>query len=76
MMQDDFDFYDANQDKIVDGHIDEFVIVKNTQVMGYYGDEMDAFASMRNEIPGTFMIKKCKPKGQDMLVYRTSKVAF
>ncbi|MHC6204131.1 hypothetical protein ACYULU_13180 [Breznakiellaceae bacterium SP9] len=76
MMQDDFEFYDANQDEIVDGHINEFVIIKNAGVAGYYANEMDAFAVMKNEVPGTFMVKKCKPKGQDMLVYRTNRVAF
>jgi len=32
MIQQDFEYYTANQDNIVDGHLDEYVIIMNSRV--------------------------------------------
>jgi hypothetical protein len=76
MLAADFEYYTAHQPEIVDGHLGEFVVIKDGWVLGYYKEEMDAFASMKAEIPGTFMVKKCKPRGEDIETYYGSQVVF
>ena len=76
MIQNDFLFYKANQDKIIQGHLDEFVVIKNQQVRGYYKSEEDAFDSMIDEELGTFMVKRCQKPGADVVEYFNNSVAF
>jgi hypothetical protein len=76
MLSTDFEYYTAHQSEIVDGHLGEFVVIKDARVLGYYKDEMAAFASMKAEVPGTFMVKKCKPQGEDIETYYGSQVVF
>ena len=76
MIHDEFAFYKANQDKIVQEHLDEFVVIKNQQVCGYYKSEEGAFDSMIGEELGTFMVKRCQKPGTDMIEYFNNAVAF
>ena len=76
MLTTDFDYYTAHQAEIVEKHLGEYVIIKDARVVGYYKEEMAAFSSMKEEIPGTFMVKKCKPKGEDIETYYNHAVVF
>jgi hypothetical protein len=60
MVHDEFTFYDANQEKIIQGHVDEFVVVKDRHVCGYYKSEEDAFDSMIGNELGTFLVKRLR----------------
>jgi hypothetical protein len=76
VIKDDFDYYTGHQDEIVAGHIDEFVVIKNSQVLGYYTREADAFESMKAHELGTFIVKKCQLRGTDMVTYYNNRVSF
>jgi hypothetical protein len=76
MIDDEFTFYEANQDKIVEGHLDEFVVIKNQKILGYYKAEEDAFDAMVGEKLGTFMVKKCQLPGTDIIEYFNNAVVF
>jgi hypothetical protein len=76
MIEDEFTFYEANQNEIVKGHLDEFVVVKGQRVLGYYKVEEEAFDSMVGEELGTFMVKKCQLPGTDIIGYFNDAVAF
>jgi hypothetical protein len=76
MIEDDFTFYEAHQNEIVKGHLDEFVVIKGQKVLGYYKVEDDAFDSMIGEKLGTFMVKKCQLSGTDVVNYFNNAVAF
>jgi hypothetical protein len=76
MIKDEFTFYEENQKQIIQGHIDEFVVIKDRQVRGYYKLEEDAFDSMINEKLGTFMVKRCQEPGTDVIKYFNNAVAF
>ncbi|MDR2797933.1 MAG: hypothetical protein LBB80_06285 [Treponema sp.] len=76
MLAVDFEYYTAHQAEIVNGHLGEFIVIKDARVLGYYKDEMTAFTSMKTEVPGTFMVKKCKPQGKDIETYYGSQVVF
>jgi hypothetical protein len=69
MVRDEFEFYDANQAEIVTGHLDEFVVIKDRKVRGYYKTEEDALDSMIGEKLGTFMVHKCQKPGADIAHY-------
>ena len=76
MLQNEFLFYKENQDKIIKDHLNDFVVIKNQQIRGYYKSEEDAFDSMLNEELGTFMVKLCQKPGTDVIDYFNNAVAF
>jgi hypothetical protein len=76
MLENEFAFYEANQNEIVKGHLEEFVVIKNQKVLGYYKVEEDAFDAMIGEKLGTFMVKKCQLPGTDVINYFNNTVAF
>lgn len=71
-----FDYYKANQDEIVAGHIDEYVVIKGQKICGYYENEEDAFDSMVGEELETFIVQKCQEPGTDIANYYNNAVAF
>jgi len=76
MIDDEFAYYDSNQEKIVNNHINEFVVIKDRHVCGYFKSEMDAFKSMVGNELGTFMVKRCQKPGTDVVEYFNNAVAF
>jgi hypothetical protein len=76
MVRHEFEFYDANQADIVAGHLDEFVVIKDCTVRGYYKTEDDAFDSMIGEEPGTFMVQCCQKPGTDIAHYYNNAIVF
>jgi hypothetical protein len=76
MIEDDFAFYEANQNEIIEGHLNEFAVIKNKEVLGYYKTEEDAFDSMLGEELETFIVKKCRPLGTDVAEYFNNAVVF
>jgi hypothetical protein len=76
MVRDEFEFYDANQAEIVAGHLDEFVVIKDRKVRGYYITEEEAFDSMIGEELGTFMVQRCQKPGTDIAHYYNNAVVF
>jgi hypothetical protein len=76
MIRDDFEYYTAHQDEIVNGHIDEFVVIKDSHVLGYYTYEAEAFEAMKTHELGTFIVKKCRQRGTDVVTYYNNRVSF
>jgi hypothetical protein len=78
MIMDDFYYYKAHQEDIIEGHIGEFVVIKDCRIEGYYKDDLSAFADMKKKRiqPGRFMLKKCKFPGTDTIKYYTNRVRF
>lgn len=76
MLKDDFEYYTANQEEIVKEHLGEFVVIKDSAVIGYFKEETEAFESMKNHKLGTFLVKKCQPPGADTVTYYNNRVAF
>jgi hypothetical protein len=58
---DTFDWYLENREKIVAGHLGEFVGLKNSRVLGYFktaGEARD-FMKRTGEEYGTYLIHEC-----------------
>jgi hypothetical protein len=66
----------THQDDIVNGHLNEYVVIQNAQVVGYYRDQMNAFDALKSHKLGTFMVKQCKPKGTDIITFHNSRLQF
>jgi hypothetical protein len=76
MVREEFEFYDANQAEIVAGHLEDFVVIKDCKVRGYYKTEEEAFDSMIGEELGTFMVQRCQKPGTDIAHYYNTAVVF
>jgi len=76
MIKDDFEYYTANQEEIVKDHMGEFVVIKDSTVIGYHKEESKAFESMKEFELGTFIVKKCQALGTDIVTYYNNRVAF
>ncbi|MDR1325090.1 MAG: hypothetical protein LBK00_03540 [Treponema sp.] len=76
MIKDDFDFYYKNQEMIANGHIGKYAVIRDAQVYGYFDTEDTVFIAMKMETPGTFMVKKCRQRGEDIITYHTRRVWF
>jgi len=76
MIKDDFEYYVSNQQEIVKDHLGEYVVIKDSTVKGYYKEEAQAFASMKGNELGTFIVKMCQDPGTDVITYYNNRVAF
>ena len=76
MIKDDFKYYIANQDEIIKDHINDYVVIKNAAVIGYFKEEMDAFRAMKDHELGTYIVKKCQNPGTDTITYYNNRVSF
>ena len=76
MLKDDFEYYTANQAEIIKEHLGEYVVVKNSKVIGYFKEEAAAFKAMKDNELGTFLVKKCQEPGTDTVTYYNNRVAF
>jgi hypothetical protein len=76
MAKDAFAYYRAHQVEIVSGHLNEFVVIKGQQVLGYYGTENQAFDAMAGDELGTFIVQWCQEPGTDIANYYNNAVAF
>jgi hypothetical protein len=69
-------YYRAHQAEIVSTHLNEFVVIKGQQILGYYGTEDQAFDSMTGDELGTFIVQQCQEPGTDIANYYNNTVAF
>ncbi|MGP1440687.1 MAG: hypothetical protein ACTTJ3_08120 [Treponema sp.] len=78
MIRDDFNYFKANRDSIISGHLNEYVVIKNCKVLGYFPTEDSAIDEMKrtkNEL-GSFILQKCVSAKDDKVVFYTRRVAF
>ena len=76
MLKDDFKYYTDNQEEIVKDHLGEFVVIKDSAVIGYFKEESKALKSMKDHELGTFLVKKCQELGSDIVTFYNNSVAF
>jgi hypothetical protein len=71
-------YFFGNQPEIVEGHLGEWVVIKDETVIGYYKTEDEAFTAMAeaHEKLGTFMVHLCKNPLDDIINYHNNQVAF
>lgn len=80
-MKENYKFYDLNREAINAGHIGDYVLIRDGKVVGYFKDDMDAFATVQDDLPlkpGSIMIHQCLPEEEDFddIGFRVPVAAF
>lgn len=72
----DFEWFDKNREKIIEGHLNESVVIKDKKVLSYYPDDSSALNAMRGQEKGSFIIQRCIPVADDVQYYYTGRYSF
>ena len=77
ILTDEFKYYLANQDKMVEQFNGKVIVIKNHTVLGAYGDEGEAVAeTVKEHELGTFLVQRVS-EGQEAYTQTfTSRVGF
>ena len=77
MLRAEFDFYLANQDRLVAQYDGKVVVIKGCRVIGSYDDELAALMNSRKEHElGTFLIQRVSAGDRDYAETFHSRVAL
>jgi hypothetical protein len=73
----EFEFYLANQDKIVSEHNNKYVVIKDRRIIGVFDDELTAINQTKaNHELGTFLVQKVEPGNKAYTQTFHSRVLF
>ena len=76
-LQQEFDFYLANQDEMVAKYDGKIIVLKNEEVLGVYEDELTAIAETRKEHQlGTFLVQRVSEGDEAYTATFQSRVTF
>ena len=76
-LEEEFNYYLKNQDKIVEKYNGKFVVIKDCSIIDAYDLELEAIkeTSRQHEL-GTFLVQKCEPGSESYTQTYHSRVAF
>lgn len=76
-LEQEFEYYLAHQDELVDEYSGKFIVIKGTEVLGAYDSELEAVekTSKKHDL-GTFLVQKCEPGSESYTQTYHSRVAF
>lgn len=73
----EFEFYLENQTELVKKYNGKFIVIKNSQVIGTYDNELQAIEkTMEKHELGTFLVQKCEPGDESYSQTYHSRVIF
>jgi hypothetical protein len=73
----EFAYYLAHQDELVERYNGKFIVIKDQNVIGAYGSELDAVQKTAREHElGTFLVQKCEPGSDSYTQMYHSRVTF
>ena len=76
-LKNEFDYYVKNQDELVKKYNGRFLVIKDSQVIGDYDDELEAIKkTMEKHELGTFLVQKCEPGNESYSQTFHSRVVF
>lgn len=62
MLDNEFYFYRANQDKLLKDYNGRYIVIVGDKVLGDYDSYLEAYVKTKKEHePGTFLIQECTP---------------
>jgi len=62
MLETEFDYYIANQKKLVDEYEGKYIVIVGEEVIGSFTSEVEAYnKTIKKYEPGTFLIQLCNP---------------
>jgi hypothetical protein len=66
MLEKEFKYYIANQNKLEKKYHGSFIVIKGDVVIGNYSNEIDAYReTLKKHKLRTFLIQKCSPGAKD-----------
>ncbi len=76
-LEEEFNYYLQNQDKLVEMYKGKYVVIKNSNVLGAFDTETEAIReiSKTHEL-GTFLVQKCEPGSASYTQTYHSRVAI
>lgn len=77
-LNDEFEYYLANQEELVKQYNGKVLVIKGKKVVGIYASEIEALQEAKKaHEPGSFLIQRCQPGSNSHTVtYFTQRVAF
>lgn len=77
-MESDFKWFNANRAEIIKDHINERVVIRNKEVLGYYPTDRAAIDAMaaRGLPIGEYSVQRCRTAEDDVEYYYTGRYAF
>jgi hypothetical protein len=76
VLKKDYEFFIAHRDEYLRDHRDEYAVIENESLLGFYPNQMSAMLAMKEHVVGNFLVKKVVPADQDIVEYHTQAVAF
>ena len=77
MLQDELDFFIANQDELVRKHRGKVLVLRNREVVGVFDTPLAAYLDAQSRYePGTYAIQKCAPGPEAYTVTIASSMSF
>lgn len=77
MLKEEFEYYLAHQEELVKQYRGKFLVIKNKQIIGVYGSELEAYTNtLRSEDAGTFLIQECQAGSENYTQTFRTRVIF
>jgi hypothetical protein len=73
-----YQWFNENRTGIINGHLEECVLIKDNAVIGYYPNTDAALAAAQKTgfSMGSFLIQDCITKDEDVMMYYNRAVCF
>lgn len=75
MLEKEFQYFKQNRNELVKTHLNEYVVIKGEEIIGFFPSEEKALRAMSEHELGTFIVQQCIPEDLDIYKYH-SRVAF
>lgn len=76
MLEKEYEFFQEQLDDLAKEHKNEYVVIKDTRILGFYTNEIEAISeTSKTEEIGTFIVQSCNPEDQ-VIDFYTNRVTF
>jgi len=75
MLEKEYEFFLGKRSELVKNHMNEFVVIRGEEILGFYSSEDEALQSMVRYDLGTFLVQQCLPANQTRQKFH-SRVVF
>ncbi len=75
MLEIEYKYFISNIDQLIKEHLNEYVVIVNEKILGFYSSEEEALKNMAGHELGTFLVQQCIPADQNIQKYY-SRVVF
>ena len=77
ILKKEFNYYLKHQDELVKKYNGKYIVIKGTNVLGFYDTELEAVQEMsKTEELGTFLVQKCEFGSESYTQSYRSRVIF